>query len=214
MRLPKWTLLVCVLATVIFLVPALKDTMIYDRDAIISGQWWRLITGNLVHLSLMHFTYDALALLVIGTAAEIGGVRYLWLVYATAAIVIGCAVFIASPELRFFGGLSGIVSATLVYLCLWGIRTGVWRSFFFLVLVLAFVKIGLEFLLGESLLSATEHQPFIPSPVSHLAGAATGVLVFLQVWLYSTSREIISPTTARIRLVWRLRKKLKSSNCM
>ena len=107
MRLPKWTLLVCVLATAIFLVPTLQDTMIYDREAIIGRQWWRLITGNLAHLSTSHFAYDALALLIIGTVAELRGTRYVWLVYLTAGVAIGAAVFIASPKLRFYGGCQG-----------------------------------------------------------------------------------------------------------
>jgi len=184
MKLPKWTLLVCVLATLLFLVPAFKDTMIYDRDAIIDGQWWRLITGNLVHLSTMHFTYDVLAMLVIGIVVELRGIRYVWLVYLFAAMDIGAAVFIASPELRFYGGLSGIVTATLVYLCMcWGLESGIWRMFCISMLVLVALKIGMEFMFGQSLLSAADPQLFIPSPVSHLAGALTGVLVFLSLWL-------------------------------
>lgn len=190
MRWPKWTLLVCVLATVIFLEPALKDTMIYDREAIVGGQWWRLITGNLVHLSTMHFTFDALALLIIGMVAEVRGIRYVWLVYVTAGVTIGVAVYIASPDLRFYGGLSGIVTATLVYLCLWGcLESGMWRMFYIFLLALVMAKIGVELIFGQSLLSTIGQQPFIPSPVSHLTGAVTGLVVFTPVWLSLKRKE-------------------------
>src|ERR1700745_2647345 len=34
----------------------------YDRDAIIDGQWWRLLTAHVVHLDLEHATLNGLGL--------------------------------------------------------------------------------------------------------------------------------------------------------
>ena len=179
MKTPVLTLLLCGIATVVFFMPALGGAAIYDRDLIQGGQWWRLITGNLVHLSVMHFTYDVIALLVIGTVIELRGDRYLWLVYCFAGTAIGIAVYMASPELRFYGGLSGIVSAAVVYLCLDGLREpGIWRGLCGFALALTVIKIGIELALGLTFLSITESQPFIPVPVSHLAGACSALLVF------------------------------------
>lgn len=180
MKFPRWTLLICSLATVVFFVPSLGDSIIYDRELILSGEWWRLITGNLVHLSMMHFAYNVLALLVIGTIIELRGDRYLWLLYLTAGAVIGLVVHITSPELRFYGGLSGIVTAAVVYLCIGGLRdSGAWRWLCLSILALIAIKIGLEFMLGQSLLSVIETPSFVPVPVSHLAGACTALVLFI-----------------------------------
>lgn len=180
MKIPLWTMLLCSIASVIFFVPSLGDAAIFDRDSIVSGEWWRLITGNLVHLSAMHFISDVLALFVVGTIIELRGDRFLALVYCTAGMVIGLVVFMTSPELRYFGGLSGIVTAAAVYLCLEGLRdTGAWRWLCLFGLVLVAIKIGLEFMFGQSLLSVTEPHLFVPVPASHLAGACTALFVFI-----------------------------------
>jgi rhomboid family GlyGly-CTERM serine protease len=180
MKTPVLTLLLCGIATVVYFVPVLGGAAIYDRDLIQAGEWWRLITGNLVHFSVMHFTYDVVALSVIGTAIELRGDRYLWLLYCFAGTAIGIAVYIASPELRFYGGLSGIVSAAVVYLCLDGLHEpGIWRGLCGFALAFVAIKIGIELALGLTFLSIAESQPFIPVPVSHLAGACSALFVFV-----------------------------------
>lgn len=179
MRIPFWTLLLCGIATLVFLVPSLGAAAIYDRNLISGGAWWRLFTGNLAHLSALHLAYDVVALLVIGSIIELRGDRSVWLLYCTAGAAIGLAVYMTCPELRFYGGLSGIVSAALVYLCMDGLRDADgWRWVCRLALVLVTIKIGIEFMLGTSLLASATHQPFVPVPVSHLAGACSALLVF------------------------------------
>jgi rhomboid family GlyGly-CTERM serine protease len=180
MKFPIWTLLICSLSTVIFFVPAIGSVLIYDRQSILAGEWWRLITGNLVHLSMMHFLYDVLALLVVGTITELRGDKYLWLVYLASGTAIGVIVYMTLPELRFFGGLSGIVTAAMVYLCLNGLRDSGYRSWLWLfALIIVVTKIGIESMFGMSLLSASAKQPFVPVPESHLVGACMALLVYL-----------------------------------
>jgi rhomboid family GlyGly-CTERM serine protease len=180
MKVPVWTLLLCSVAAVVFVAPSLGDALIYDRGAISGGEWWRLITGNLVHLSGMHLSFDVLGLLVAGTIIELRGDRYVGLVYFMAGAVVGIVVYVTSPELQYYGGLSGIVTAVVVYLCLEGLRdTGGWRWLCLFGLTLVAVKIGLDLMLGKSLLAATESQPFVPVPVSHFAGACTALFAFV-----------------------------------
>lgn len=196
MRTPWWTVLLCSIATAIYLVPPLAGVAIYDREAIAGGEWWRLITGNLVHLSPLHLIFDVVALSVVGTVIELRGARYWWLVCCAAGAVIGLAVYLAAPELRYYGGLSGIVTAAVVYLCLDGLRdTGGWRRLCMFVLVLAAIKIGIEFVSGETVLSMTESQPFETVPVSHLAGACTALLAFI----LTRGGQIIQASRVRTR---------------
>ena len=179
MRFPVFTLLLCGIATVVFFVPPLGPAMIYNREAILGGEWWRLITGNFVHLSPAHFAADVLALLVVGTMIELRGERCVWLVYLSAGAAIGLTVYLTSPELQFFGGLSGIVTAALVYLCVCGMRdAGAWRWLCVTMLALVPIKITMEFMLGDTLLNIVGVQPFLPVPTSHLAGACAALCVY------------------------------------
>lgn len=180
MKFPRWTLLICGIAMILYLVPWLSNALIYDRESIQGGEWWRLITGNLVHLSGMHFVFDVFALLVVGSIIELRGDQYVWLVYLATGVVVGLVVYVTSPELRFFGGLSGVVTAALIYLCVDGLRDqGAWRWMCLSLLILVVIKIGIELMLGVSILSATGSQLFIPVPASHLAGACAALLVYL-----------------------------------
>lgn len=180
MRIPAWTLLLCSIATVVFFLPSIGTILIYDRKSILGGEWWRLITGNFVHYTVAHLTFDVAALLVVGTILEQQCNRYLWLVYFTAGTAIGLVVYFVLPELRYYGGLSGIVTAAIVYLCMSGInKLCDLRWLYLSVLVLVAIKIGVEFSSGTSLLVSMESQPFVSVPESHLAGACTAFLVYL-----------------------------------
>jgi|CXWL01.1.fsa_nt_gi rhomboid family GlyGly-CTERM serine protease len=179
MILPRWTFLAVGIATIVYLLPSLGDALIYDRASIQAGEWWRLLTGNWVHLSDMHFISDVIGLLVIGSMLEQQKNSGMWLVYLISGIVIGMVIFLCLPTLQFFGGLSGIVTATLVYFCLTGlIKQGAWRRVCLSLLVMVALKIAIEFMLGVSILSSTNQQSFIPVPASHLSGAASALLVF------------------------------------
>lgn len=179
-RIPKWTLLLCGIAAFVFFRPSLGALLIFDRDAIAAGEWWRLLTGNLVHLSGMHLSLDLAALLLIGTIVELRSDGYAGFLYLAAAALVGIAVYLAAQELRYFGGLSGIATAALVYLCLDGMREpGGRRRLCQFGLTLALAKIGFEFGAGLSLIGTWEAQSFVPVPVSHLAGACTALVLWL-----------------------------------
>jgi rhomboid family GlyGly-CTERM serine protease len=94
--------------------PAFARTLVglleYDRGAILHGQWWRLVTGNLVHWSPEHFLLDAGAFLFVGVLYE----RHLrpaypWLLLASA-LAVGCGAMVLLPEMQTYRGLSGVAS--------------------------------------------------------------------------------------------------------
>jgi rhomboid family GlyGly-CTERM serine protease len=184
-KVPAWTLLLCGTAALVHFVPAIGSALIYDRAAIESGQVWRLVTGSLVHLSPRHFTYDALALFLVGMVAELRGIRNLGMLYLTAALAIGVAIFQCAPELKLFAGLSGIVTGTVVFLCLDGLSEGddlrwLWWGGLFSVAL----KILLEFSLDTSWVVASGDEAFVAVPLSHLVGAGTALM------MYSSARHL------------------------
>lgn len=177
---PRQTLLLAGGAAVVFFWPVLSGLLIYDRTAIADGEWWRLLSGNLVHYSALHFVYNVAAVLVAGTLVELRGYSRLWLVCLVAAAAIGAAIYTMNPELRYFGGLSGIATAVIVYLCLNGLtETGAWRTLCRATLALVSAKIVAEVIFDASLMPYGEPQPFVPVPLSHAVGAIAALLVFL-----------------------------------
>lgn len=177
---PLQTLLLGSGAAVVFFWPVLSGVLIYDRTAIADGEWWRLLSGNLVHYSALHFVYNVAAVLVAGTLVELRGYSRLWLVCLVAAAAIGVAIYAMNPEMRYFGGLSGVATAVIVYLCLNGLtETGAWRTLCLMTLALVSVKIAAEVIFDASLMTYGEPQSFVPVPLSHAVGAIAALLVFL-----------------------------------
>ena len=179
-RLPVWTLVICAVAGLVYIIPKLGSLLIYDRAAIIHGELWRLVTGNLVHLSPMHLAYDLSALLITGSIIEIRGYRFFPLLCLSAAVLIGIVIFRLEPAIHFYGGLSGIVIAAATYLCLHGLlEKGVWRWLCTAMLAALTAKIGIELIFGQSFLFATSTEKFVPVPLSHLTGSVTAIILFV-----------------------------------
>ena len=179
--LPLTTLLLCGAAAAVLALPPLQAALIYSRAAIEGGEAWRLITGNLVHLSPSHFFYDVVALLVVGTLIETRRYRCFSLLCLASAALIGATLYAFKPEILVFGGMSGVVTAGVVFLCLHGLREiGAWRWVCLATLICFAIKMSLELALGSSLLLLTgmESQGFAPVPLSHVVGAATAFLLF------------------------------------
>ncbi|SFR76695.1 GlpG protein [Marinobacter daqiaonensis] len=86
---------------------ALSDTMA-------SGQFWRLITPDFLHFSLMHILFNAVMLWFLGSQVEYidGRGRFLAL-FLVSSLISNTLQFLASGPL--FGGLSGVVYGVLGY---------------------------------------------------------------------------------------------------
>lgn len=180
MRYPLQTLLLVGGTVLAFFVPSLTSFLIYDRFAIVEGEWWRLLTGSLVHFSGSHLVYNLPALVIAGAVIESRGYRgFVWVCLA-ASTTIGLVLFVAVPQMHYFGGLSGIATGAIVYLCLhMATETDRGRMLGLLILVLVASKMALEFASGGSLVGYVEPPPFVPAPLSHAAGAVAALLVFL-----------------------------------
>jgi len=178
--LPVGTLLICAIAGAVYSSPQLQALLIYDRAAIGNGELWRLVTGNLVHYSASHFVYDVAPLLIAGLLIEIQRHRHFIALCLLSGALIGTALYLGKPEVIVFGGLSGIVTAAVTFLCLHALEnTGAWRWLCLAVLVCLAVKISAEIAFGSSFLLGAGPQNFVPVPESHVIGAATALLLFL-----------------------------------
>lgn len=90
--------------------PALQ----YERGALAAGQFWRLITAHLVHLSTWHAVLNlaALALLVGLFPRSYRPIE--WLAIAVAsAFAIDLGLWFGDPQIEWYVGLSGVLHGVL-----------------------------------------------------------------------------------------------------
>ncbi|HET8552308.1 MAG TPA: rhombosortase [Gammaproteobacteria bacterium] len=82
----------------------------YQRAAILDGQWWRIVSGNFVHLGIDHLLMDlsGLALLWILCAPVMAGWR--WLVATAAGVfAVGFGLLLFAPSVAWYVGISGVL---------------------------------------------------------------------------------------------------------
>jgi rhomboid family GlyGly-CTERM serine protease len=108
----------------------------YDRAALASGEWWRLVTAHLVHLGLRHTLLNAAAagilVLLFGEALS---ARTWLLVVVVSLVAIDAGLWFFSPDIQWYAGASGALHGVIAAggLALASLRD--WRGGVFLALL-------------------------------------------------------------------------------
>jgi rhomboid family GlyGly-CTERM serine protease len=182
---PFATIAITALALAVCVSPGGSDLCIFDREAILRGEWWRVATGHLVHFSQSHLFFDAIVFLVAGSLVEFRNRRLFFLLGVATAVSIGVALLAFAPGMRFYGGLSGIATAMLFLSAVQSAeQKGLLRVTGVLVAVIVIAKLLLEALSDRSLFVRFDSPSIHPAPFSH----AVGTLVATGVWLVSRHR--------------------------
>ncbi|MBN8280896.1 MAG: rhombosortase [Gammaproteobacteria bacterium] len=97
----------------------------YDRAAVAGGEWWRILTGNFVHLGWMHVALNVGAL-VIGTWVFYPArTPVAWAVaQVVASLATGVGLFFFSPGVAWCVGMSGALHGLLMIGAIDWIRQG------------------------------------------------------------------------------------------
>ena len=192
MRLTSPTLAALLAAGLVFLLPGLQPLLIYDREAILGGEVWRLFTGHWVHFSARHLGCNLVVFGIAGMIVESRhDPRWRWLL-ALAPWLIGLGLLGAEPRMSSYGGLSGVATAAVVYLALSGVKESppwlerraspsatkqnwLWWG----TLLLVALKMILEWATGQALFVGAGREQFVSAPLSHLLGGLSATLVWL-----------------------------------
>jgi rhomboid family GlyGly-CTERM serine protease len=147
----------------------------YDRPAIAAGEWWRLISGQFVHMDPGHALANAAGAVLVW--ALVGGMHRAmgWVLMATAALLATAAgLWWGSPEVLWYVGASGwlhglLAAGALPLAMAPGDRLGR------VVLLVLAAKLTWEQLVGP--LSGSGSVPVVVD--AHAYGAAGGLLCAL-----------------------------------
>ncbi len=159
---------------------SVRTALVFDRDAIAHGEWWRLATGHWIHFGLSHLGWNL---------AAVSGVAW-WLekikpgivgrFLAIAAPALGVMLFLLEPAMHTYGGLSGIacgLTALLALVQLFHAHAG--RIWGLLLLVVIAVKITLETTQAAPLFSEFDHAGYRLSTWAHAGGVLIAAGFFL-----------------------------------
>jgi rhomboid family GlyGly-CTERM serine protease len=91
-----------------------RASLRYERIALAHGQFWRLLTGHLVHLNLRHALLNGagLSLLWVLFAREYSPRRWLWILCSSCA-AIDAGLWFLRPEVEWYLGASGMLHGAL-----------------------------------------------------------------------------------------------------
>lgn len=167
----------CIVAALVFCVPQLEALLIFDRTAVADGQWWRLLSSSFVHLSPSHLLLNLLAMMIVLAWAPRALLGEALLLFLLVSMASGLFIGAAMPDMPYFGGLSGVVTAMFVYANLLALHDRKYRWLHASIIGAVALKTSCELLFDASLLDSLTPQPFRPVPAVHALGIVGAFIV-------------------------------------
>jgi rhomboid family GlyGly-CTERM serine protease len=162
------------------------ESMIFLPDRVMAGEWWRVLSHPLVHLTWYHFLLDAGAfLLLYGGMEEPKRLKRI-------AWVLACAIgsltvsLLASPTVRARGlcGLSGVAHGLMAISALESVKSDALGGRLSRTGMIGFgvvvIKSIIEVLSGHVFFESFHFGMMgLPVPASHAGGVLSGIIAFL-----------------------------------
>ena len=173
----QWLALLLIAAPALLLVfYAPDDLPRYERQAVLAGQWWRLLSGNFTHTAASHLWLNLAAWLLLWLYARGRVPLYLWVLAAVVcSITTGLGLLLFNPKVLWYVGLSGTLHGVLAVtaICCWQ-QGRDWTAPLLLGAVI--LKLAAEQLHGPT--PGTADLAGVPVVVdAHLYGFAGGLLL-------------------------------------
>lgn len=156
-------------------IPSLQMLAEWHRHLIVSGEWWRIVTGNLTHTNVIHLALNLVSLWVICFLFRPQSAR-LFAIIVLSTIIIGLGLFYS--DINIYLGLSGVLHALFAFFALSEALQGRRSSWLLVLGVIG--KIVLEQFQGASESTAKLINADVAIE-AHLIGGLTG-LVLAMLW--------------------------------
>lgn len=171
--LPVLVVVVCLLLSF----DGVSDFFVYRRSGLFSGEYWRFISGNFVHINWQHLWLNLAAWLLIWIYGASVCTAFMWLLsllFCAAGVSVGLLLWL--PGIEEYSGLSGVLHGLFIVVA--GLRLLVQRNDYSAWGVLAVVAAKLVYESSRGGLEIT--GTWIGLPVvseAHLYGTASGAVV-------------------------------------
>ena len=151
----------------------------YEREAVLQGEYWRLLTGHLVHGSWLHLVLNCAGLgLIVSLFPDHYSTRQWLLIGLTSLLAIDIGFVFWEPQLAWYVGLSGVLHGALAAGAI------AWWRYETKLLALAMSVIFVGKLSWEQLHGALPLSGGMAVVVdAHLYGALGGVIAGTILWL-------------------------------
>ncbi|MEC7940737.1 MAG: rhombosortase [Pseudomonadota bacterium] len=159
-----FTSLLCVL----FQLEPVQASVVWDKSAIVDGQWWRILTGNFSHTNYSHLLMNLAGLWIISYLFQPTR-KQLISALALISLVTGLALLLSS--IQIYVGLSGTLHGLFGLFALREALNG--RKSSWLLVLGLFTKVAWEQLIGPSSTTGELINARVAIE-AHLAGALVG----------------------------------------
>lgn len=161
--------------------PIIDDLFSYRRSAIVDGQWWRLVTGNLLHTNHWHLLMNLAGLWVVLFLHHFHySVKGLSFLFALLCLLEGLGLYLGYPQLLAYVGLSGMLHGLFAYGVVRDIQCRMHSGYLLLLGVI--IKVGHEQFYGASA-NVTAMIAARVAIEAHLVGLICGLFCALAVRL-------------------------------
>ncbi|GAA3949497.1 rhombosortase [Allohahella marinimesophila] len=99
---------------------SLRSVFRYERELIVGGEYYRLLTAHLVHLNWAHLGVNVLGLSACYLLLD-GSARDLAACLVLGMLVISAGLFLFYPQVQWYAGYSGVLYGQILYGLLAGI---------------------------------------------------------------------------------------------
>ncbi|SMF55997.1 rhomboid family GlyGly-CTERM serine protease [Alteromonadaceae bacterium Bs31] len=158
----------------------LNALLLYQREAILQGQIWRLLSGHVVHLGWMHTVMNILALSLVVWLFRGALSKASWCIGGSLiSLSISISFLALKPHLSYYGGLSGTIHGLITMACIGCLVKDAilprWQAA--VVLLLLFAKLFYEHTpwYNSDFLQEAMDAPVIID--AHLYGAIAGLVI-------------------------------------
>jgi rhomboid family GlyGly-CTERM serine protease len=168
----------------------------YDRAAILHGQWWRVLTGNFVHLGWSHLWLNLAGWLLVWLLFKDHVPIRTWIIATVfCSLGVGLGLLWGSPDLEWYVGLSGLLHGYFVVGALLSIRMG--YRFELLLVASVIAKLAWEQTVGP-LPGSEKYSGGHVVVDAHLYGALAGLVLALlpMRWI---AGESVKPSASQSR---------------
>lgn len=187
--MPPLAVALCLL--LIYLLPeAFVFALSYEKPLIDAGQWWRLATGQFVHLSFPHLLLNLSGLLLFWLlfAEHASGARYFAIVFIIA-LGASLGMYVTDQQIIYYVGFSGALYGLFAWGALHDVLNRVALGWLLFIGVVA--KASYDYLVvGSGLMTETVSADESSLAVSaHFYGVLTGILLAFGQYLWARTKS-------------------------